>query len=1319
MNRRIAWTACLLWWAWTASAQVVNATRHISSADGLTNDFVVRLAMDGNGYLWAATEAGVCRMAGSRFTVFRTSADKKRERCTALYYDKASGQMMIGTQGGSLSLYDCQKAEMKRLTTADGLDGANIDDIVGTTDGGVWLVYGNGKVQKMDTRTGKLTNLALSELHRNRCAMDDGHGWLYMGHSQHGMTMVDMDSKHIRRFVHEASNAKSLPGNNVRRIMKDSKGRTWVGTDHGLALFHPENGSFDKVTGEQEGYDENVYDICEMEDGSIWAAMDLGGIRIVNGLQYDDTAVQLSSINTRCIVRDEFGNVWVGNYSTGIDFISTEKSLFRVLDYNATPGVPMHVNSLCTDRNEYMWTGSEDEVAKWQDGRLLERWPDRGGTLRRHNFIRTLMADSRSTLWMGIDDQGVYRLDSRSGQMSPLDIGHSGCDVHAFAEDEKGMIWIGSEAGVYTYKDNLVERHEDIDMLVKNRPVTSFLWVGTGRLLVASLGGGVAVVGGPTLDTSNGLPTNNINQVIKDDDIGLWLGTYEGLVHVKDAQQLQEVSVYDQRHGLSDNHIRALQRDNTGRVWMSTYAGISCFDPKTQHFYNYNLFDNRHLSGFSIGAATTDYDGRMYFASTQGVCYFDPDDFDSNTQISQVQIVCCDVYNPVGSDTEILTLEPDAANKVYATYEQNTLRLLFAVRNAAQTGLAEYSYKMKGMNDQWYYIGDDQEVVFRGLDPGTYTFILRAKLKEQEWEEATKTSLTICITPPLWRTWWAYLAYVLAAGDIVWYVFYSWQRRLKLRNSLELEKQESRHRQELNEERLRFFTNITHELRTPLTLILGPLDDLMENAALPLPVRRQVATIQKSAERLKELISGILEFRKTETQNRRLTVARGDIGRFVHEICLNYKELNRNDRVRMVCNIAKDLPEVWFDSEIVTIVLNNYLSNAIKYTEQGSITTTVDCADGMLRISVADTGYGISAEALPNVFDRYYQAKGSHQASGTGIGLALVKSLARLHEGDVSVESREGQGSCFMFTLRIDNNYPEALHKEDPGNGRQQVKSEADDPAATVTEVLPTLLVVEDNDDIRQYIADTFSDDFQVFQSTNGEEGLQCARENMPDIIVSDIMMPKMNGIEMTRQLKGDIRTSHIPVILLTAKSADEDKEEGYDCGADSFLTKPFTAKLLASRIRNLLNARRRLAELIAGNTTALTEGRVKAKDCPPTGTATAPLPQLSRLDREFIDRLNGLVDDNIMKEDIDIAFMTDKMAMSHSTFYRKVKALTGMTSTEYIRKRRLRYCYKLLESGDYNVNQAAMMTGFNQMTHFRETFKREFGILPSEVKRK
>ena len=704
-------------------------------------------------------------------------------------------------------------------------------------------------------------------------------------------------------------------------------------------------------------------------------------------------------------------------------------------------------------------------------------------------------------------------------------------------------------------------------------------------------------------------------------------------------------------------------------------------------------------------------DGTMFFGSPSGVACFNPQQQPADFQVSDVLITQCEAYNPTGDDAAaVLNLVPDADGRVRTGYRQNTLRIAFAVRNYAQTGNVEYAYMMQGLSDRWYDVAQsDDGVVFRGLDPGTYHFLLRAKLKNQDWSEAATTQLIVSIAPPLWLTWWAYLVYIVAAGCLVWYLLAQYKHRLQLSNSLELERRNNLQRQEVNNERLRFFTNITHELRTPLTLILGPLEDLVDDQRLPEVYHRKVELISKSAGRLRDLINQILEFRKTETQNRRLTVAKGDLGAQVLELGQYFRQLNRSLKVAINVSVRPDLPRVYFDSEVITTVVNNLMSNAVKYTDEGTIDLDVNTdGRGMLCITVSDTGCGIEAGALPHIFDPYYQAGGKHQASGTGIGLALVKSLADLHEATLTVESRPGQGSTFRFAILIDNTYPGALHKEDPTP--QTVTAQPGDSDETTSQ-LPLLLVVEDNDDIRQYIADALGEDYRILQGSNGLEGVVLAQEQIPDIIVSDIMMPKMDGIELTRRLKADVRTSHIPIILLTAKDTTEDKTEGYDSGADSYLTKPFSARLLRSRIDNLLAARRRMAELL---TLWHDERPAPSPGAAPAPTADAAT--LSPLDQRFMTQLNQTIDDNLSTEELSMEFMTSHLAMSHSTFYRKVKALTGLTAKEYIRRRRLHAAMRLLRSGECNVSEAAYRTGFTDLGNFRAVFRREFGMLPSEV---
>lgn len=1313
MNKRTIVMMLAIMWQLAAAAQGYVQTRNISSINGLSNDFVLSMAIDGQNYVWVATESGLNRIAGHDCQPMPMAESVTGQRITSIYWHARTNKIMIGTERG-LTLYDLQLGTTRHLNAENGLVASSINHIARADDDNVWLVYGSGEVQLLNSLTLHTSDIALSEPHGNRCALDDGKGNLYLGHSQHGMTVMNIVSNTTRNYQHTPGNGQSIPGNNVRKIFKDRQGRIWVGTDQGLALFHSETGTFTTLPHPTGPYCDNVYDIMQAADGMLWVATDIGGLRRLDPdrpvLAYDSTAIRLSSKNSRSILQDEYGNIWVGQHSTGVDFISAGTPDFSRIDYTDANNIMQPIYAIAPDGEGGIYMAGETELTQWQQGRMTSRWDARSMMMREYSMPRAMMTDHTGRLWIGVDDQGAFIFNRRSERFKHLGELPEGTDIHTFAEDSEGRIWIGTETGVYVWQNGQATLHEYITSTI-NAPATCIMQTAPRQLFVATLGDGIYSFDLQTMTSRHvsyhdGLPSAKVNQVTGTVRSGLWMGTDGGLIHLSDPIGLGGIQSYGLEQGLNDTHVLALQQEGDSVVWLSTYAGISRFSQATARFSNYGSLAGGSMTGaFATATATTDAAGTIYFGSAAGVFFFHPSQIDRERTVSEVQIVGCYAYNPVDQDTEMLLLHLDDSGTATTTYRQNTLRMAFTVRNFAQADQVEYSYMMEGMDSKWYYIDNDNDVVFRGLRPGSYTFILRAKLKEQEWQQASETRMKIVIQPPFWATWWAYMLYALVLAAAAWFAFKIYKKRLTQRSLMEMERQESMQKQQLNEERLRFFTNITHELRTPLTLIIGPLQDLADDSQMPPQARRRVSMIQKSAERLRNLISDILEFRKTETQNRRLSVAKGDIGQFVREICMNYKELYSNPKVHFSYDIAEDIPLVYFDSEVITTILNNLLSNAIKYTEQGKITTTVKANGNNLTISVADTGHGIAPKALGNIFERYYQADGSHQVEGTGIGLALVKSLTELHGGQVSVESREGEGSCFTVTLKADNTYPNALHKVDKEEENEPDLRSADNEKQTEAEQ-PSLLIVEDNADIRQYIADSFGEDFQILQAENGEQGVSIALKHTPDIIVSDIMMPRLGGIQLTRQLKGDIRTSHIPIILLTAKVTDDDKEEGYDSGADSYLTKPFTAKLLGSRIQNLLTARRRLAEHLVPHTQEATSEE----------NAKASTQQLSRLDRDFLDKLNEVIRDNIMTKDIDMPFLTDKMAMSHSTFYRKVKALTGLTAKEYIRKFRLQHCYQLLQSGDYNVNQAAMMTGFNQMAHFRETFKNEFGILPSEV---
>ena len=799
-------------------------------------------------------------------------------------------------------------------------------------------------------------------------------------------------------------------------------------------------------------------------------------------------------------------------------------------------------------------------------------------------------------------------------------------DIITLFKDTDGKIWIGAEHGIYTYKNGILQKEEKITSQLLDRSVYGILRDRQGKLWVGSYGGGIVVFDKnenvvTKMNAGNHFLSSAINSLHMDSQGGIWAATRNGIGYIKDTNHPETFQQYGYEHGLEDTFVRTIQEDQAGNIWISTNDGISYWDKSKQKFDSYDYRDGIPMGNFIEGSACCAEDGTLYFGSLNGVCYFSPESLIAERQVAPVQIIeCRNLGNQIESRSGEILIQASNGN-IELPYDRNSFRISFSVPDYSQSGQVEYAYLMEGLENTWTNTLGENQVTFRNISPGEYTFKIKARLKNQQWDDTHIATMNVHIHPPLWLTWYAKVFYILLVllGVYIWFRFY--KRKLLLENSLELEKKKSQNEQELNNERLRFYTNITHELRTPLTLILGPLEDLINDPKIPAFYGNKIKVIHGSALRLLNLINQILEFRKTETQNRKLTVAKGNLASLVTETGLRYKELNRNKKVKFHIHIDTEELKLYFDADIISTILNNLLSNAMKYTSEGEINLTMHSSieedKQYTEIIVSDTGYGIDAQALPHIFDRYYQAEGKHQASGTGIGLALVKSLADLHEGTLSVKSEIGRGTTFTFRLLTGNTYPDALHKEEKSE-ILQAEPEKPEEKKEETDIRPVILVVEDNNDIREYIATSFSSHYQIITATNGKEGLEQAQKYIPDIIISDIMMPIMDGIEFCKLVKEDVRTSHIPVILLTAKDSIQDKEEGYESGADSYLTKPFSAKLLNSRVHNLLESRKKLAHLIANRT----------KELKPE------IPQesikLSRLDEEFLARFTSIVEENI-----------------------------------------------------------------------------------------
>jgi ligand-binding sensor domain-containing protein/signal transduction histidine kinase/AraC-like DNA-binding protein len=1350
--------------------------KKISTYQGLSNSAITSIQQDNYGFMWFATEDGLNRYDGYKFTVFRHDTHDPNtisdNFISDLYKQPGSNQLWIATNNG-LNLYDYDKDRFIHFTHNDNnsfsLNNNLVSKITKSNDGNLWIGTYGGGVSYFNLHNHHfthVTNISGSNSNFNNgkvmALLEDSYGILWVGTQDVGMYAYDIKKNKVIYYKQGQKGTNSISSNTINVIFEDHNHNIWIGTNAGLTFFKRDTKQF--ITFAHSLNDPNslssniVRTIMQDGNGIIWVGTQSGGISkfrfntdapkntVFENIYESDDETGLSYSTVQALYEDKDNNIWIGTYKGGINFISGIPNQFLKLEQNKNGrnSLSYHkVWGICGDNQGNIWIGT--------DGGGINQYNPSTGTIKtfKHsdrdihslsdNAVLCALKDYEGNLWFGTYSGGLNRYNPKTGGFIHFKNNTNDAmslpnnDVRVIFEDAQHNLWIGTNGGglslFLTSKNsfnnsimNKLGLHgASVRTMTQDRDGGYWIGTYTNGIYYLKQGSTKTIHFMHSANDKNSLANNTIYSIIQDHEGRVWVGTDGGGLSLY-VPSTEKFKTYDDKNGLANENIKALCEDKSGNIWLSTNQGISCFALQKKYFINYDIQDGLPAGEFADGSALFSK-GIMYFGNMYGLCYFIPERVEKNVLQPTVNIVDFQLFN---KSMQIRSNNfPDSplscniidTKEITLNYKQSFFTIVFSAFNYRSPEKIQYAYMMQGLDNEWNFSGNQRTATYRNLKPGRYIFKVKATNIPKAWGESYAT-LIINVLPPFWETWWAYLIYFVLLSGILFRIYKYYQQEGLLKQNLLFEQITRQKEYQLNQEKLRFFTNITHEFRSPLTLIIGPLEDLLSESKLSAPIIRKLMLMHRNSNQLLNLIDKLLEFRKVEAGEMKLRIVKGNIASLLQEVYFSFKPLFVNKHIEFIIEACADEVELWYDPEKLVIILNNLLSNAYKYTHEGGkvsleLTYGIENGGEAVMIKVRDTGVGISEDHKQNIFDQYYRIEEVKEAQGYGIGLALTKNLVLLLKGDISVESEVGKGSCFTVTLLRGNHHfsqDQIFNDGDkpPLNINAPLKLEsgmiASNPSTKPDMPLQEedqkkiMLVVEDNDDIMSYIKDSFMQEFRILEAANGEIGLKLAVKYVPDIIITDIIMPIMDGMELCKKVKSDLKTCHIPVIMLTALNTLQYKIEGYETGADSYITKPFSTTLLSSRIHNLIKSRNLLAEHISKNLLFQPEEV-----------------QLGLKDEKFISDAIGIIEKNISDARFDAVFLAGELNMSHSALYRKLKALTGFTIAEFIRGIRLKKAAQLLRSQSYNVSEVAYMVGFNDLKHFRNSFKEQYKVPPSD----
>lgn len=1310
---------------------------HLGLEDGLSHSTIFSINQDKNGYMWFATPDGLNKFNGYDFTVYRHQyGDSTSIACdaTRCVFVDGSGRVWVGT-GEGLSLYESERERFSNFYLIRNGRNVAVVNIVQIRKGRLLLATTEGLVV-FDTNTHRFVEDALpvSAASLKNAAMARRGGKIYIGAAQGLYEYSDSERK-----IHKlASWGREV---NVQVVFCQMMDRIWVATEGcGLYVYNNtsrqlKNYTYDDQSGLQSNF---IRSLALDQDNQLWVGT-YNGLYIYrestdhfySGQDMTVREGKLSQNSVRSIFKDAQGGMWLGTYWGGLNYYHPLCNRFKHIKH-----IP-YVNSLSDnvvsciveDRNSNLWIGTSDGGLNVYDYKKDEFrvYPFESG-VRGVPFrdIKSVYIDEiHDKVYVGAHAGGLMILDRSSGKRDYLNVQNSNLptnNIYSILPDGNGGLWIAAleyllhlDVGRRSFSivENGVTEGGAQRRRLLFRDSKNNIWVGGER--------GISVYRqvGLALDKKrmDGLPAllnqSCINCFYESSTGRIWIGTNNGLFGLKNKDVLH----YTLSDGLNSNVICGLAEDVYGRLWVSTNQGLGCLDRGSGSFRNFTVQDGLQSNQFNAGSFCRTHSGQMLFGGINGITSFVPETLVDNPYtpqpiIDKLQVFNKDVYP--GDGTDILSDCIENTSSVTLKSFQNSFSLSFVVPNYIAGKHNTFSYKLNGYDDDWIVLNDSRSVSYSNLPAGVYTFCVKAANNDGKWNEEP-TQLRIEILPVWYRTWWAFGLFGVTFVVLVIGLFRFFWMRKSMQAAILMERLDKEKMEEINQMKIRFYVNISHELRTPLTLITAPLQELMTRVTGHWE-REQLSYIQRNANRLLHLVNQLMDYRRAELGIFKLQLSRSNAYKRVLNCFMNYEHWAKKKDIDY--NLYTELQErdFLFDGNYLDLIMNNLLSNAFKYTEAGeSIVVKLYEENENLVLQVADTGVGIPKDKQQKIFERFYQIENEH--SGSGIGLSLIQRLVELHHGKIDLKSEIGKGS--VFTVYIPQNESAYTVEElqcnaDATKEQLAYSTNAQDiyigenyatdmpVVSEESEKTGILMVVEDNVELRNYLVGGLSDLFDVIVAGNGQEALDLLREREVDLIVSDVMMPVMDGVKMCKHLKQNLRTCHIPVYLLSAKTDVKYQLEGLKVGADDYLPKPFSMSVLKAKIQNTLRTRRRAFDRYS-----------KATEVEPEKIA------MNSLDEDLLRKAIEVVERNMDNVEFSTEQFAREMNMSRSNLHLKLKAITGKSAIDFIHKIRFGRACQLLKEGKYSVSEISYMVGYNTPSYFAARFKKYMGCLPTEYVKK